>query len=117
MKLEYKGQELSFEFGLHFLGKAQSALGYLDFNELLKNIKSRADIVDLMYVSAKDSAFLDDKPFNITKREWVNAFESDEIQSNKIVEWEGLFVESINGIFGLESPKEDVVEDEDVKKK
>lgn len=116
MTLTYKTETLNFEFGLHFLGKAQSALGYSDFNELLQNIKTRADIVDLMFISAKDAAYLDDKTFNITKREWVTAFESNEIEVEKVTEWENKFVESINGIFKL--PKEeDIAEEEGSKKK
>ena len=107
MTLEYKEQNLGFEFGLYFLGKAQGFLGYSDFNELLQSLKTRADIVELMYVSAMTYAKIEKKPFDISLRDWINAFESNEIEATKITEFEGLFVESIEGAFGIEKDNVD----------
>lgn len=114
MTLIYKEQEIGFSFGLYFLGKAQGFLGVSDFNELIQSLKTRADIVDMMYVSAKTYAKRKGQPFNVTLDEWVTSFEADEIQVDNITKWESLFVESVNGVFGLNKESE---ESEDSKKK
>ena len=111
MTLEYKGKEIGFSFGLYFLGKAQGFLGVSDFNELIQSLKTRADIVDMMYISAKTYAKRKEQYFNVTLDEWVTSFESDEISVDKITEWESLFVEKINDVFGLSKEEEDDVEE------
>ena len=100
MKVEIDGKEISFGFGLYFLGKAQGVLG-LELVELLASLKTRADIVDLMYVSAKTEAYLDDKIFVYSKRDWVDLFINDTAEVKVITDWEVEFVKSVQGLFNL----------------
>lgn len=111
MTLIYKEQEIGFSFGLYFLGKAQGFFGVSDFNELIQSLKTRADIVDMMYMSAKTYAKRKEQSFNITLDEWVTSFEANEIEVDKITEWESLFVEKINDVFGLTKEEEEEVEE------
>jgi len=103
MIIKIKGIDVKFSVGLYFLGKAQKEYntdlqGLL--NSLIKN--PLADMVDLMYYSAKCEAQLDDIEVPITKREFVSYLEdSNDFQKTDgvLAEWSKKFVESIRGNF------------------
>jgi hypothetical protein len=115
MKVDINGKQIKFGFGLYFLGKAQSHFNK-DLGSLLTGLKNRVDIVDLMYVSAKSEAYLDDEPFEYTKREWVKLFIDDNVSDDTITQWETKFAESIKGLIPiLDEDKND--EGIDIKKK
>lgn len=114
MTIDFKEHKIKFGFGLYFLGKAQSDKG-VDLNGLLQGIKNNVDIIDLMYISAKTEAYLDEVNLPFTRREFITHFEENSDFNKSIKDWELKFVESIKGHF-LPS-EEDIKEVEDSEKK
>ena len=115
MTIKIKEHDINFGFGLYFLGKAQGEKG-VDLNGLLKGLKNNTDIIDLMFLSAKTEAYLDEVAFPLTRREFVEFFTTDKDSLKIIKQWETQFVEDIKGHF-LPENKEDEKENEEVKKK
>ena len=113
MLIQIKEHSIKFSFGLYFLGKAQSHYN-TDLGGLLKSLKTNADIIDLMFLSAKTESYLDEKDFPITRREFVEYFINSKNAIEEIKKWELQFVEDIKGHFLPDN--EDNKEDE-VKKK
>ena len=77
MKADINGKEIGFSHGLYFIGKAQKELGKDLFelvDELGKNTLSF--LPDLMYLSIKVDAELDDKQPLIKKREFIEYLEN-----------------------------------------
>lgn len=113
MTINFKEHKIKFGFGLYFLGKAQSDKG-VDLNGLLQGIKNNVDIIDLMYISAKTEAYLDEINLPFTRREFISYFEENRDFDKHIKEWELKFVESVKGHF---LPKEEDSENKEGEKK
>lgn len=119
MIIKIKGYNIKFGFGLYFLGKAQKE-NNTDLNGLLKSLAKNpiADMVDLMYYSAKCEAELDDVKLQITKRDLLNHLEEIKDFDNTdghIAKWSSGLMESIKGNFLPENTETDEKED-DLKK-
>lgn len=118
MVINIKGKEVKFGFGLYFLGKAQKH-NDTDLNGLLQSLIKNpiADMVDLMYYSAKCEAELDDVELGISKRDFLEHLESVNDFTNTdgyLAKWSGNLVESIKGNF---LPEDDTKAGEGSKKK
>ena len=115
MKADINGKEIGFSNGLYFIGKAQQQLGKDLFQlveELGKNTLSF--LPDLMWLSIKVDAELDDKQPSITKREFNEYLENSKDLSNN----EGIgarFVSEFSNSIKTNLPQEET--GDDVKKK
>ena len=105
MVINIKEHDIKFGFGLYFLGKAQSH-NNVDLNGLLQGLKNNTDIIDLMFLSAKTEAYLDEIDFPLTRREFVEFFTTGKDSLKLIKEWELQFVEDIKGHFLPENKDE-----------
>lgn len=76
MEVKINDKTVKFGYGLYFLGKAQKQWN-TDLQGLLQSIVKNpiADMIDLMYFSAKCEAELDDVGISLTKREFVEHLE------------------------------------------
>ena len=116
MKADINGKEIGFSNGLYFIGKAQQELGKDLFQlveELGKNTLSF--LPDLMWLSIKVDAELDDKLPLITKREFIEYLETNKDLSDD----KGIgarFVAEFSNSIKTNLPVEEK-EDDDVKKK
>ena len=116
MKAEINGKEIGFSNGLYFIGKVQRELGYDLFqlvDELGKNTLSF--LPDLMWISIKVDAELDDKLPAISKREFIEYLETTQDLSKN----EGVgarFVKSFSESIKVNLPVEESG-GEEVKKK
>lgn len=84
MIAEIKGKKVKFTVGLYFLGEAQAELN-MNIDELIRAVINNPSkyLLDLMFISARVEAELDEKPCPITKRdlvEWLD--ESDDFAKN-----------------------------------
>lgn len=103
MIIEINGHNIKFGFGLYFLGKAQKE-NDTDLGGLLQSIVKNpvADMVDLMYYSAKCEAELDDVKLAISKREFLEFLEANNDFQNTdgyLAEWSKKLVESVKVMF------------------
>lgn len=114
MTLEVKGNSIVFGFGLYFLGKAQSDKK-TDLNGLLKGLVNNTDVIDLMYISAKTEAYLDEKDLSFNRREFIDLILSDENSLTLIEKWSNEFVESVKGHFLPQEESEDSKENSEKK--
>ena len=116
MKAEINGKEIGFSNGLYFIGKAQRELGYDLFQlveELGKNTLSF--LPDLMWLSIRVDAELDDKQPAISKREFIEYLEnSKDLSDDKGIG--ARFVKSFSDSIKVNLPVEESG-GEDVKKK
>jgi len=120
MTVDINGNPIKFGVGLYFLGKAQKEYNVNLAGLLSSLIKNPiADMVDLMYFSAKCEAEIDEVKLNISKREFITFLEQTKDFDNTdgiLAEWSGLFVKSIKGSFLPEIEDNDEIS-EDQKKK
>ena len=120
MVIEINGKSVKFGYGLYFLGKAQKEHN-TDLNGLLQSLVKNpiADMVDLMYFSAKCEAELDEVKLPITKREFLEFLENTgdfKKTDGLLAQWSNGLVESVKGYF-LENDAEETNDKEiDVKK-
>lgn len=103
MIVTIKGHNIKFGYGLYFLGKAMKQQD-TDLQGLLSSISKNpiADIVDLMYFSAKCEAELDEVKLQITKRDFLDYLEETNDFKNDqglIAMWANSFTESLKGNF------------------
>lgn len=117
MKFEINGQEIGFSHGLYFIGKAQEVFKK-DLFELVGTLGSNtlSFLPDLMYLSLKVDAELDDKEPKISKREFIEWIETTKDLAND----KGLgakFVSEFTKSIKSNLPEEKVEAEEDVKKK
>jgi len=110
MILKIKDKDVKFGFGTYYLGKALKE-NNTDISGLLESISKNpiADMVDLMYFSAKCEAELDDVKVPITKREFVDFLEETKDFKNDdgvLSKWSKALIESIRGNFLPEEDKE-----------
>lgn len=103
MVVNIKGKDIKFGFGLYFLGKAMKDQN-TDLQGILNSISKNpiADMVDLMYFSAKCEAELDDVKLQISKRDFLEHLEEvKDFQNTEgiLAKWANAFVESIKGNF------------------
>jgi len=77
MKANIKGNEIGFSNGLYFIGKAQEELGK-DLFQLVEALGNNtlSFLPDLMWLSIKVDAELDDKQPLISKREFIEYLET-----------------------------------------
>jgi len=120
MTVTINGHDVKFGFGLYFLGKAQKEFN-VDLNGLLNSlmINPIADMIDLMYYSAKCEAELDEVKLQVSKREFLTFLEEtkDFKKTDGILaEWSNKFVDNIKGNF-LPEVEEEADAVEPVKKK
>lgn len=115
MTINIDGNEIKFGFGLYFIGKAQSFFD-TDLKGLLTRTKNNMDVAELMYISAKSEAFLDEKPFSYSIRDWISLFETDKVGNEVLTDWQTVFIDSIKGHFLPEDNTTDieVVDEEEV---
>jgi hypothetical protein len=111
MVLKIKGKDIKFGFGLYFLGKAQKE-NSTDLRGLLESLSKNpiADMVDLMYYSAKCEAELDEVKLDLTKREFLEHLEETKDFQNTdglISQWSKGLMETIRGNFLPESKEEE----------
>jgi hypothetical protein len=117
MIIDINGHDIKFGFGLYFLGKAQKEQN-TDLSGLLQSLVKNpiADMVDLMFFSAKCEADLDEVKLQITKREFLDFLESNndfQKTDGYLAQWSTKLVDSVKIMF---SENENVVENEAVKK-
>lgn len=103
MKESINGNEISFGYGLYFLGKAQKEYD-TDLNGLLKSLVKNpiADMVDLMYYSAKCEAELDEVKLPITKRQLLEHLEKKDDfnkEDGLLAKWSSGLMDTIRGNF------------------
>ena len=118
MIIKVKGHDIKLGFGLYFLGKAQKE-NDTDLQGLLKSLAKNpiADMCDLMWFSAVCEAELDEVELPIKKRDLIEFLEQSKDFDNTegiLARWSKKFTDTIRGNF---LPKEEVVEDDGVKKK
>ena len=114
-----KGHSIKFGYGLYFLGKAQKEHN-TDLQGLLQSLLKNpiADMVDLMYYSAKCEAELDEVNLKITKREFLTHLEETkdfDDTNGLLAKWSNSLVGTIKGNF-LPEESEDKI-DSDAEKK
>ena len=119
MKINIKGDDIKFGFGLYFLGRAQKERNQ-DLGELLNSVAKNplSDAVDLMWMSAKIEAELDEVTLPIKKRDFIDYLdETEDFKKNDglIATWANSFIETIKGNFLPEV--EDDGKGDDIKKK
>lgn len=121
MKLSIKGNDIKFGYGLYFLGKAQKELG-TDLQGLLNSISKNpiSDVVDLMWLSAKLEAELDDVKLPISKRDFVTYLEETKDFDNdngNVSNWVKGFMDTIKDNFLPKEDAQEETEEADTKKK
>ncbi len=114
MTINIKGHSVKFGVGLYFLGKAQKE-NDTDLGGLLQSIAKNpvADMVDLMYYSAKCEAELDDINIPISKRDFLEFLEENDDFKNTdghLAKWSNDLVKSVKVMFA-ENDKEEAVAD------
>lgn len=103
MVVKINGHDIKFGFGLYFLGKAQKEQN-TDLNGLLQSLVKNpiADMVDLMFYSAKCEAEIDEVELKITKRDFLTHLEETKDFDNTdglLAQWSNKFIETIKGNF------------------
>lgn len=103
MVVKINGHDIKFGFGLYFLGKAQKEQN-TDLSGLLQSLVKNpiADMVDLMFYSAKCEAEIDEVELKITKREFLTHLEQTKDFDNTdgvLAQWSNKFIETIKGNF------------------
>lgn len=121
MILNIKGNDIKFGYGLYFLGKAQKE-NNTDLNGLLQSLVKNpiADMVDLMYYSAKCEAELDEVKLSISKRDLLDYLEQNNDFNNAdgaLSKWSAKLVESVKGLFTVNETETATKDEELVKKK
>ena len=116
MLINIKGKDVKFGFGLYFLGKAMKNQD-TDLQGILTSISKHpiADMVDLMYFSAKCEAELDNVELQISKRDFLEHLEATNDFKNTdglLAEWANKFTESLKGNFLPENEEEQTANDE-----
>jgi len=107
MEVTINDKKVRFGYGLYFLGKAQKQWD-TDLQGLLESIVKNpiADVIDLMYFSAKCEAELDEIGVSITKREFIEYLES----TGDFQKEDGVLAKYIKGL--VESVKGNFLPDE-----
>lgn len=118
MVLEINNKEVSFGYGLYFLGKAIKK-NDTDLSGLLQSLVKNplSDMVDLMFFSAQCEAEIDGVDLNITKREFLVFLDStDDFKhlDGALAKWSKKLLETIQGSFTVDN--EDLKESSEEKK-